>query len=284
MVPTFDQIQTAAYHRWLRRGEEHGRHRQDWLAAEQDLLFSLNYRVVARYALDDPAPVILGNTSRPHCRFCERSAPAADFGRPVPVVPAALGNTALFSAEVCDDCRDQIREELEPAFLRFARPLVSGPAHAQALVDHVPSATHVPVAAFKALIAMALLALPPKELQHVEDAIEWVANPDHELDSTALGPLECRLYVVPNETTRPWIALARRDEADAPLPYLLVSLGSGRAVFQAPLPLCVRDDDLDGVPLTVPRACPDAPPRGTTPPARIFVAAETAREAHFQFM
>jgi hypothetical protein len=37
---THDQIAEAAYSRWLKTGGEHGRHEENWLAAEQDLLWS----------------------------------------------------------------------------------------------------------------------------------------------------------------------------------------------------------------------------------------------------
>jgi hypothetical protein len=287
MVPTFDQIATAAYHRWLRRGASHGRDRDDWCAAEQELWFRLNYRVIARYPLDTPDEVVLGNPARPRCRFCERGPNAAEFDEPVPVVPRALGNVALLSSEVCGECRDEVLAALEPEFLRFARPFVTRSALAVASFDDVPSPAYVPIAAFKSLVAMALLVLPESELQYVEDVTEWVANPDHDLDSGVIGHLECRLHILPNEAPRPWVALARRTESDAPLPYLLFSLGSGRAVFQAAIPLCVRDDDLDGTPVLVPRACP-APPSGDAPQpiasARVVLAAaEATRETHLQF-
>lgn len=285
MVPTFEQIETAAYHRWLRRGAGHGRDADDWLAAEQELLLALNYRVVARHVLDGPGPVVLGDGAQPRCRFCERATHDAD---PAPVVPTALGNTALFSSAICSDCRDEVLDPLEADFLRFARPFVAGTALSIASFERVPSPSYVPIAAFKALVAMALLLLPEEELQFVEDATEWVANADHDLDAGVIGRLECRLHIVPNEAVHPWVALARRTDPDAPLPYLLFSLGSGRAVFQAPLPLCVRDDDLDGAPVIVPRAWPAAPSGDLFDPiasARVLLTtAEATRETRLQLM
>jgi hypothetical protein len=268
MVPTFDQIATAAYHRWLRRGAPHGSDRDDWLAAEQEMLFALNYRVLARYGLDARTEVVLGDPARPRCRLCERGAGAAEFDALTPVVPPALGNVALFTAEVCGECREQVLGPLEPEFLRFARPYLAGAAPAAARAA-------VPITAFKALIAMALLLLPEPELQYVEDAIEWVANPDHDLDAGVLGPWECRLHVLPNDASRAWVALARRADDDAPLPYLLFFLGTGRAVFEAPLPLGVRDDDLDGAPVALPRAYPAAPAGDPPQPAAPARAART---------
>src|SRR3954462_9548246 len=95
MVPTPDQIRDAAYERWERRGRGHGRDRDDWVRAEQDLLYTLNYSVIARIG-PGPSPAVRGNANghgsgasmaRPGgpaprvCRFCEQSAPRARFGR-----------------------------------------------------------------------------------------------------------------------------------------------------------------------------------------------------------
>jgi hypothetical protein len=57
---------------------------------------------------------------------------------------------------------------------------------------------------------------------------------------------------LPDAASFSWAALARRVDDDAPMPYLLAFFGVGQHVFQVPLPLCARDEDLDRV-LIVPR-------------------------------
>ena len=52
MFPTRDQVERTAYDRWLRRGQVHGHDREDWYAAEKELLFLLNYETIANYPLD----------------------------------------------------------------------------------------------------------------------------------------------------------------------------------------------------------------------------------------
>ncbi len=74
MRPTSEQIQHAAYERWLRRGYSHGRDRDDWLAAEKELTFLLNYRTIAEYSLDSGDRSVVGKASSPRCRFCERAS------------------------------------------------------------------------------------------------------------------------------------------------------------------------------------------------------------------
>src|SRR3954466_15966571 len=102
MCPTYDRIERAAYGRWERRGGVHGQDRDDWYAAEQELLFALNYKVAAFHLLDDPTRRFVGSRGRRACRFCERAAPDATFpaeGRPA--LPEALGNSSLWTYEEC---------------------------------------------------------------------------------------------------------------------------------------------------------------------------------------
>jgi hypothetical protein len=248
MYPTQDEIQRAAYLRWLARGGSHGHDRDDWWAAEQDLLFALNYRVIARYRLDAEQPHCLGNAARRVCRFCEQSAPRTTFSSPRRVLPAFAGGAALLTDEECDECHDAYRENLEPELERFLRPLVSGEMGAQRAIT---------AAAFKGLVKIALTVLPGEEAAGFGDAIEWVANPDHDLDLPALGPLDVALSRLPTPAPVPWLALAQRVEDDAPLPSVLLFLVSGHVALQAALPLGLRDEELDGerrcVPLVGPR-------------------------------
>jgi hypothetical protein len=243
MHPTAEQIAEAAYHRWERRGGGHGGDRDDWVAAEKDLRFGLNYRYVARYALAGPT-VLLGKDGAPGrrlCRFCEQSAPAATFSGP-PALPRLVGNAALVAWDECDDCRAHCDAHLAGAFEAFARPWLAGPPGGP------PPGAGVPVAAWKALVRMALSVLPGDELHHFDDTAEWVANPDHDRDAVLLRGLGCHVYHTPAPVASPFAAVARRVD-DAPWPYMLFFLGASRAVFQTHLPFCPRDEDLedDGV-------------------------------------
>ena len=240
MLPSPEQIQVAAYHRWMNRGGHHGHHDADWAAAEQELLFALNYRVIARHRLDGIAPQYLGDADDPRCRFCERTPPRAEFDGPRPAIPACLGNDSLFTAEVCDDCHAQFRAGLESDLERFTRPAREGRGARGATQPFVP------VAAFKGLALAALAVLPEGEMGAFEDAIEWVSNPDHGLDSRSIRGIDCTVHALPAAMPFSWIALARRVEEDQPMPYLLAFAGTGRAVFQIAMPLCTRDEDIEG--------------------------------------
>ena len=236
MHPTTGQIGVAAYHRWERRGHEHGYHVQDWLAAEQELLFALNYELLSSYRLDGIAPRHLGNQFAPRCRFCEATAPRATFKAPQPAVPTSLGNGSLFSFEICDDCNAQHSESIDTHLDRFVASIRRG---------ELCGRSHEPIAAFKGLARAALAVVSEDELQYFEDAIEWVGNPDHDLDSRSIAGLDCYLHRLAEPSPFSWVALARRIEDDGPFPYMLAFFGTGDLVFQVALPLCVRDEDLE---------------------------------------
>jgi hypothetical protein len=244
MLPSPEQVGVAAYHRWQRRGHEHGHHVRDWLAAEQELLYALNYELIASYRLDGVAPRHIGDEAERRCRFCEATAPRATFDVPRPALPSSLGNESLFSREVCDDCHAQHEESVGSHLDRFVASIRRG-EHRDRSFD--------PVAAFKGLTRAALAVVPERELQFFEDAIEWVGNPDHDLDSRSIGGMDCYLHALPEPSPFSWVAAARRIEEDQPYPYMLAFFGTGDLVFQIAMPLCVRDEDLE-VSWIVPRA------------------------------
>lgn len=253
MRPTREQIVLAAYQRWQRREWTHGADRQDWAAAERDLLFALNYRYVARYKLSGPAPVMVGKAEadaakrRRRCRFCEQAEPSANFrGNPL-ALPAFVGNTSLFAWDECDSCRANHDAFLAGPFESFLRPLLNDPPELP--LDGIP------VAALKGLVRMALAVMPAAELHHFGDTIEWVSNPDHGLDSSLLDGLGCLVYQTPITVPSASFALARRVEDDEAMPYMVAFLApaNSRVVLQTHLPFSPRDEALEDAPTQGPR-------------------------------
>lgn len=237
MLPTPDQIAVAAYHRWERRRHDHGRHADDWITSERELAFGLNYEVAARYRLDGVEPRHLGDRVGPRCRFCERTALRATFDGPRLAVPASMGNESLLTVEECDECHAQFVESVGTDLDRFVASIRRGEER---------SRSYVPVAAFKGLVKAALVLLPESDLESFEATVEWVSNPDHDLDSGSIGPMDCHVHTLAEPSPFSWAALARRVDDDMPFPYLLAFFGAGHHVFQVAPPLCVRDEDLDG--------------------------------------
>jgi len=289
MLPTPEQIRDAAYGRWERRDRGHGRDRDDWIRAEQDLLYTLNYSVVARIG-PGPSPVVRGNgnghnpdtsIARPGgpaprvCRFCEQSAPRARFDR-TPGPGPTLRDDGLLILDVpdeCDECRAFFEESFASDVERFTRPIREGGSPPGSLPSSLTTTPYVPIGAIKGLTRMALACLPRVELDAFEDAIEWVVNAEHDFDAGAFGPLACDLHVFADPFPAPWAALSLREDDDAPMPYALFHLGDGHALFQIAVPLCGRDDDLDARVVIVPHGTPSSIiQRNTNPTASAIVS------------
>jgi hypothetical protein len=258
MLPTSDQIRAAAYDRWQNRRSEHGRDRDDWLRAEQDLLFTLNYAVVARVGSAPPVDLGPPQTRLPGarvCRFCEQAAPRARFSGAHDRLPVLRGNGTLEMSvpDECDDCRRLFDESFGADLSRLILPIRDGCPPGDPLPRSISTRPYVPIAAFKALTRMALACLPRAELATFEAAIEWVNNPDHEFDARAFGPLSCVLHLYAAPFPAPWAILSLRGDHDVRVPYALFHLGDGCAMFQVVVPLCSRDEDLDGQTLVIPR-------------------------------
>ncbi|WP_406694925.1 DUF2934 domain-containing protein [Singulisphaera sp. Ch08] len=245
MFPTADQIEHEAYLRWERRGGSHGNDRGDWCAAEQDLLLTLNYEVVAFHALNASAPQFVGSKGRRVCRFCEQAAPIATFSAVPLALPLFLENRSLFTYEECDDCHAHFASSVEADLEAFHTQLRSGPGP--------NSLSRASIAALKGLAKMALSIMPATELHSFEDTREWVVNPDHDFDLRLFGELGCGLHALPSIQADPWTALVRRVDDEAPMPYMLFFVGTASVVIQAPVPLSARDEDLDGTQTIIPR-------------------------------
>ena len=240
MLPSREQIERAAYERWERRGRFHGADREDWVAAEMDTLFQLNYQTVAEFGLAEPEQRVLGDVRRPRCRFCEQSPPRAAFSVLRPAIPELVGNSSLYTRDLCDECAKQFADTIDAEFARFWESL-------EALRDGTASfreirvPTAVPIAAYKSLIRMALSLMPEPELSSFTDTIEWVSNPDHEFDRTLFDGAGCLVYQahVPYQRGMGQPELPDRGGCSVPV-YALLSRGGAADSPDASAALCPR--------------------------------------------
>jgi hypothetical protein len=240
MLPTRDQIERAAYDRWLRRHRAHGHDRSDWVGSEHELTYQINFETVAEYPLDPASPLIVAADVAGRCRFCERIVRHAAFSGPRAVVQGA-NETALYSRQVCDDCQVDCRDPLAQSCQAFWKAL-TGQANAhQGLPRGIDS-----LAVFKSLVTSALLIMPEQEVAYFTDTLEWVNNPDHEYDAGLFGGTYCHVYRAPFLNERSWVSLSRRVDDDAPFPYMVCFFSSGGVIVQISVPLSIRDHDLDG--------------------------------------
>jgi hypothetical protein len=245
MMPSREQIERVAYERWERRGRYHGDDLEDWIAAEMDLVFDLNYKIITEYQLEEKQKRVIGGAQRPRCRFCEQSAPQAAFSRVQPAVPELVGNMTLGTREICDECADRFGGSIDRDFAQFWESL-DGLRSGRGSFRELRAPTAISIPAYKALIRMGLTIMPEEELSSFTDAIEWISNPDHHFDSKLFCGVGCLVYQAHLPYPAAWTSLARRSSDDTPLPYMLFFLASGRLILQVNLPLCSRDEDLDG--------------------------------------
>jgi hypothetical protein len=68
MLPSEEQIRTMAYQLWELRQRQHGFDMADWIAAERNLTLCMNYEPIARYHLDEPRKVYIGDATNRRCR------------------------------------------------------------------------------------------------------------------------------------------------------------------------------------------------------------------------
>jgi hypothetical protein len=262
MIPTRNQIERAAYDRWLRRDRAHGHDRYDWISAENELTFILNYRTIVEYGLDSREPTILGNDRARRCRLCERTSRHATFSTARPVIQGG-GETSLLSAEICDECQIDCRDPLAGQCQDLWEALKSGPHALPQIPHHIDS-----IAVLKSLVTSALLIMPEHELGYFGDTIEWVNNPDHEYDGGLFAGTCCRVYQAPFLYDRSWTSLERRIDDEAAFPYMLSFIAWEGIILQVSVPMCACDEDLDG--------------RGAWMPQRALAAGEGPhfRESH----
>lgn len=68
--------------------------------------------------------LMLGNSERPrHCRFCGNNEPAVSFRDEAHALPAAFGNTGLFSNYECDTCNHLFGQGIENDLGNWSEPM-----------------------------------------------------------------------------------------------------------------------------------------------------------------
>ncbi len=239
MLPSSEQVRLHAYFRWEKRGHGHGCHLDDWVVAEQALLFAMNYEVLARYALDTSTQTPLGQLHSRVCRFCEQAEPRTQFASSVPI----LKGSNLVALDQCEECQAQFLDGLDEVLGSFLEDVSRG---------HVPDS--VPIAAYKGMVKIALSILPVEDLDLFPDAVEWICNPDHDHDGGSFSRMGMGIFLHQGEgLTGAFVGVARKIEDGEPMPSALFFLGGPGYSISMAVPLCMRDEDLEGADLIVPR-------------------------------
>ena len=92
-------------------------------AAEAIRFYDQNYDVLQSYLLSPEADkIILGNSDRRFCRFCERQPPDAIFKDIAHAIPEMLGNKTLFCAFECYECNHFFGNSIENSLGNWSKP------------------------------------------------------------------------------------------------------------------------------------------------------------------
>lgn len=86
--------------------------------------YDKHYVVSEPVFLEPGMKLMLGSSERPkHCRFCGNSEPAVTFRDKAHALPAAFGNTGLFSNYECDSCNHLFGEGIENHLGNWSKPM-----------------------------------------------------------------------------------------------------------------------------------------------------------------
>ncbi|WP_286182334.1 HNH endonuclease [Rhizobium sp. ICMP 5592] len=194
-------------------------HPDDQTNDDWDELFGA---LLASYDISNPRTdrrtLVGANRSSHFCRFCGRTAETgATFKKAAHIIPTALGNDHLKSAEECDDCNEYFGQHTEPSLiamldiqrvflgtqgrgkndgrpeLRFAEGALSHDGSKVNIksrsvavdeagtftVDLGKGASLTPSAVYRALVKMVLSVVADDQLPFLKETIDWVRNNAH---------------------------------------------------------------------------------------------------------
>jgi hypothetical protein len=109
---------------------------------------------------------------------------------------------------------------------------------------------YIPVAVYKCLTKMAISVMPSDELQHFQETLKWLFNPDH--SQYIFKPLYLIFSFIPGINPFKFITsyLVRKKEESFLAPYLYFILAFNNYFFQIYVPT-VKDKILNGVTTSV---------------------------------
>jgi transcriptional regulator with XRE-family HTH domain len=244
-----------------------------------DDLFGL---LLERYNMSSPRTdrrTLVGAGRHPRtCRFCNRSAASgATFKKAAHVIPTALGNDHLKSAEECDDCNGYFGEETEPSLiamldiqrvflgtqgrgkndgrpkLRFGEgalathdgkkviiqsKFVTKDASETFVVDLGKGAALTPSAVYRALAKMVVSVVGEDQLTHLKETIEWVRHGTHS-DRPLPKVASSVIYLPPNPSAQ--ITVYTRRHPHPRLPHIVGEFRLGCYVYVFAVPFSDQD-------------------------------------------
>lgn len=244
---------------------------------KEDDLFA---HLLERYDLTSPRTdrkTVIGAGLQPRiCRFCHRSSDEATFKKVAHVIPTALGNDHLKTAEECDGCNEYFGQHTEPSLiamldlqrvflgtqgrggdngrpkLKFGRDSLNHDGAKVVIkaydvakgddgsveVTLGRGARQIPVAAYRALVKIAVAVIGAEHLADLDDTVEWVRH-----GNSGSRPLPlvatATIDLPPNPSAQ--ITVYTRKEPHDRLPHVVGEFRLGCYMFVFAVPFSKRD-------------------------------------------
>jgi transcriptional regulator with XRE-family HTH domain len=219
------------------------------------------------------------------CRFCHRTAAdGAIFESAAHAIPTALGNDHLKIADECDECNNHFGRETEPSLIAMldiqraflgiqgrgkndgrpelqfskgkvfhdgrklnihATDVAKDEATDEISVQLGKGAAMVPVAAYRALVKIALSVVKADQLPDLAKTIEWLREGKH--GELPLPTVAAAVIGLPPNPSAQITLYVRKDGAETRLPHIVAEFRLGCYLYVYAIPFSDRDSwDLVG--------------------------------------
>ncbi len=230
-------------------------------------------------------PIHIKDKKEKICRFCKRDSSKTKFNNDCHAISELIGNKSIFLDNECVDCNKFFGRRLEDEFAKYLGPVrtisqtigkegvpsykkMNGTFRMdvtdketviQDVIDsgntdifedhmefHLVKDTYIPIAAFKALVFMALSIMPENEFKVFESTIDWLREESHNDSKYNMDDYASRVIerFVPGPKPLPiqvWIARRKPNIYDAPYCQFVLEFDNFSFQIMVPCP------EMDGV-------------------------------------
>lgn len=228
-------------------------------------------------------PIHIKDKKEKVCRFCGRGSSKTKFKDDCHAISELIGNKSIFLDNECVDCNKFFGCRLEDEFAKYLGPartvsqtigkegvpsykkmngtfrmdVTDKETLIQDVIDscntdifedhmefHLVKDTYIPIAAFKALVFMALSIMPDNEFKVFEQTIDWLREESHSNSKYNMNDYASRVITrfVPGPKPLPiqvWVARRKANVYD--VPYCQFILEFDNYSFQIMIPCPEKD-------------------------------------------
>jgi transcriptional regulator with XRE-family HTH domain len=237
--------------------------------------------LLANYEISNPRTdrrtVVGADRGSRYCRFCGGTAETGvTFKKAAHVIPTALGNDHLKSAEECDNCNEYFGQHTEPSLiamldiqrvflgtqgrgkndgrpkLRFAEGVLSHDGSTVNIesrsvavdeagtftVDLGKGPSLIPSAVYRALVKMVLSVVAEDQLPFLKETIDWVRNNSH-AERRLPTVATATIFMPPNPSAQ--LTVYTRKQPHPRLPHIVGEFRLGCYMYVFAVPFSQQD-------------------------------------------